>query len=112
MHTRGEQGRRNSLYWGRVESLTNLIKYTKMSYLKDLLFSEDFRAYPAEIVCKGELFISKSMNCVGSISFAQNWNIGISVHRLQYLETLFQYVWKRSSFSRLHLITETKDARP
>ena len=90
--------------------------------------SESFHAYPwgtrkekfpvlrtcgkSHQLVSDELLISKSMNCLGSITFAQNWNIGISVHRLQILESLFNYAWKKSSFSRLHLIIETKDARP
>ena len=34
------------------------------------------------------------------------------VHRVQYLKTLFNYASNGSSFSRLKLVTENKDARP
>ena len=51
---------------------------------------------------------SKSMNRVGSISFARNLHFSIFVQRVQYLKTLFDHASNSSSCSQLNLITESR----
>ena len=75
-------------------SLSNLIRYTKIYFLKVSLVFHRF-----SYLKKYEPFRYDRHFC-------------IIEHRVRYFKTLFEYALKKSSFFRLNLITENKDAHP
>ena len=110
MHTCGQQERGNTLCWERMRNLINLIKQTKISYIRSSLIFHRFSC-----VCyqnglhRGTL---KGMNRLCSIPFARNLHLSILAQSMRNLKALFDYALKGSSVSRLNLISENKYARP
>ena len=94
-----------------------LIKHAKISYsIASLVFRKfSYRTYRNGLnqvpQSWGTPSISKSTNRVSSIPFVGNPHFSILLHRVRYLENWFVSQDNRSSFSRVGLKCETKDAR-
>ena len=95
-----------------------LIKHTGISYSIVSLVFRKFSCGTSRNVLNqvpqswGTLSTSKSMNRVSPISLSGNPRFSMLLHRVQYLKNLLCLEDNRSSFSRVSLKSEAKDARP
>ena len=100
------------------QSLTNLIRHTKISYL---IASLVFRRFSCGTYRNGLHRVqqgwgtpsaSKSTNRVSLISFVGNPHYSILLHRVRYLKIYLCLEYNWSSFSPVSLKSENMDARP